>query len=49
MFNLSVDFENGEKVRADGNNSFPEKYYKAHNEIEKLLEEIIKVYHEKSK
>jgi hypothetical protein len=49
MFNLSVDFENGEKVRADGNNSFPDKYYKAHKEIEKLLEEIIKVYHERGK
>ncbi len=49
MFNLSVDFENGEKVRADGNNSFPEKYYKAHKEIEKLLEEIIKVYQERGK
>ena len=48
-FDMSIIFANGKSISACGSNSFPTGYNEVKDEIEKLMDEIIKIYHEKSK
>ncbi|HQB32571.1 MAG TPA: hypothetical protein PLI19_04485 [Erysipelotrichaceae bacterium] len=47
-FELQINFENGECLKADGENSFPEKYYEVSKEFYKMVNEIISIYHEQN-
>lgn len=44
MFQVFIDFENGEYISAYGNNAFPDSFFLAEEEFENLLEEI-KAFH----
>lgn len=45
-FNLSIDFENGAHLTAEGENEFPPEYSVVEKEFSDLINEIISIYHE---
>lgn len=45
-FNLSIDFENGARLTADGENEFPPGYSVVEKEFYNLMNEIIAIHHE---
>ncbi|MGI6607660.1 MAG: hypothetical protein ACOX1F_01590 [Erysipelotrichaceae bacterium] len=46
-FNLDIDFENGEHLTAEGDNSFPSGYSEVKREFNYLINEVISIHHKK--